>query len=371
MQATNGLADVFRLRTRVIGCATVIALALSALALALAPTAKAAVAPHATYLGLGDSVAFGYSQELFNENFPTENPEAFPGGYVTDYWEALKANKVGASKWKQINDGCPSETTDSFIGNGPVGKGLEAGFPGTHGEAPCAYKYVNGFRLHNEYEPGQSQLENTLQEIDKKKAIGHAVQVVSLGIGANDILHRIKQCEKEVAEGLFEGFGTPAEQLKVCEEASAGPLFTHVLNNIAGILYTIRNGSSFGGVNYTGKIVFDGYYDPFGSVFQPGVEVQPGSNLLDLLLNAKARRVVGQFGACYADPQRSPANHALAFNPLTNGEAAAEPERLQKWTNMANTTFAVNGNKAKNGPDIHPTPEGYQVLAKNIEAECP
>jgi len=371
MQATNGLAHAFRLRTRVIGYAAVIALALSALVLALAPTARAASAPHTTYLGLGDSVAFGYSQELFNENFPEENPAAFPGGYVTNYWESLKAAKAGGSKWKQINDGCPGETTDSFIGNGPVGKGLEASFPGTHGAAPCAYHRVNGFALHNEYEPGQSQLENTLQEIARTAAKAHPTQVVTLGIGANDILNRIKQCEKEVAEGLFEGFGTPAEQLKVCEEASAGPLFTHVLTNVAGILSVIRNGSAFGGVNYTGKIVFDGFYDPFGSVVEPFMEIQTGSNLLDLLLNAKARRTVALFGACYADPQRSPANHALAFNPLTNGEPALEPERLQKWTNMANTTFAVNGNKAKNGPDIHPTPEGYSVLTKNIEAECP
>jgi len=371
MQATNGLAYAVRWRTRVIGCATVIALALSALALALAPTAKAAVAPHATYLGLGDSVAFGYSQELFNENFPTENPEAFPGGYVTDYVESLKASKALGVKWKALNQGCPGETTDSFIGNGPVGQGLEAGFPGTHGAAPCAYKYVNGFKLHDEYEPGQSQLEHALQQIKMRGVQGHPVLVISLGIGANDILNRIKQCEKEVAEGLFEGFGTPAEQLKVCEEGSAGPLFTHVLTQVAGILFAIRHGSAFGGVNYTGKIVFDGFYDPFGSVFVVGEELQTGSNLLDLLLNAKARRVVGAFGGCYADPQSSPANHALGFNPLVFGEAAAEPERLQKWTNMANFTFAVNGNKAKNGPDIHPTPEGYSVLTKNIEAECP
>ena len=371
MQAMNGLAEVFRLRTRLIGYATVLGLALSALMFALAPTARAAVLPHATYLGLGDSVAFGYSQELFNENFPTENPEAFRGGYVTDYTESLQANKTGGLKWKSLNDGCPGETTDSFIGNGPVGKGLEAGFPGTHGEAPCAYKYVDGFRLHNEYEPGQSQLENALEEIARRSRQGHPVLTISLGIGANDILHRIAQCEKEVAEGLFEGFGTPAEQLKVCEEASAGPLFTHVLTNVAGILFTIRNGSAFGGVNYTGKIIFDGFYDPFGSVFVVGEEIQQGSNLLDLLLNAKARRTVALFGSCYSDPQRSPANHALAFNPLTNGEAAAEPARLQAWTNMANFTFAVNGNKAKNGPDIHPTPVGYEVLTKNIEAECP
>ena len=75
MQATNGLAHAFRLRTRVIGYAAVIALALSALVLALAPTARAASAPHTTYLGLGDSVAFGYSQELFNERIRQLSPE--------------------------------------------------------------------------------------------------------------------------------------------------------------------------------------------------------------------------------------------------------------------------------------------------------
>jgi len=80
MQATNGLAYAFRLRTRVIGYATAIALALTALALALAPTARAASAPHTTYLGLGDSVTFGYSQELFHETSPKRIRQLSPEG---------------------------------------------------------------------------------------------------------------------------------------------------------------------------------------------------------------------------------------------------------------------------------------------------
>src|SRR5438445_9269301 len=68
MQAMHGLA-LPRLRSRVIGsCITGIALALAALALAFASTARAAEPPQKTYLASGASVAFGYSQGLFNEN---------------------------------------------------------------------------------------------------------------------------------------------------------------------------------------------------------------------------------------------------------------------------------------------------------------
>jgi len=486
MQAMYGLADFFRFRTRVIGCAAAAALALSALVLALAPSARAAEPPHKTYLGLGNSLAFGYSRELFNENFPGEDPHKFeealpagshkPNGYVLDYWLKLVAKQTPASTWNRpVNDGCPAETTDSFIGNGRTGKELETKIPGTHGSAPCLYKYVKKYHLHHEYKgpsqvapSGQSQLENTLEEIAKASKSDHPVQLITLDIGGNDVLNRIAQCRKEVAEGLFEGFGTPEEQLKVCEEASAGPLFTHVLTNIAGIMFAIRNGSMFCsedcdgdaddfGVNYTGKIVFDGFYDPFGSVFVPGMELQPGSNLLELLLNAKAKKTVEPFAVCYANPQSNPVNpaHPTAFNPLVDGEPLPEPERLQAWTNMANFTYAKkehthasgevkegstivkglggwnNGVKsanelegttpenaggelvkalkvpagtkiakvnsateieltnpvegaggktvkeqltffAKNGPlDIHPRPLGYEVLANNIEEECP
>jgi len=75
MQATHGVANMLRLRTRVIGCVMVTALALSALA--LASSAGAAEPPHKVYLGSGTSVSFGYSQELFNENFAGEDPNKF------------------------------------------------------------------------------------------------------------------------------------------------------------------------------------------------------------------------------------------------------------------------------------------------------
>jgi len=408
MQAMHGFA-ISRSRTRLIGCAMAIALTLSALVLALASTAKAAEPPEKNYLGTGDSLAFGYSQEIFNENFPKEEPKKFeewpagskkPNGFVLDYYTfTLKPQNTKLSAWnKPINTGCPGETTDSYIGNGIVGKQLEAAVPGSHGEAPCAYKYVTKFHLHKEYKgpeatfrpSGGSQLETGMEEIWKRNhdpKSSKPIQLVSIDIGANDLLAGVHSCEKEVKEefekeGKSKYGGTPTEAVKVCLEAHAGKLFVHVLTNLTAILVAIRHGSAFclpdcdedpndHGLNYAGKIIVNGFYDPYGAVFTPGVELLPSSNVLQLLLNFQAKKVATEFGACYANPQSSPANTAYAFNPATIGMPALEPERLQAWTNMANFTTAKKGNKAANGPDIHPTQLGYEVYAKNMEAECP
>jgi len=299
MQAKQGFALLYRSRAWLMGTAMAAAMALSALA--FASTAGAAEPPHKTYLGLGDSVAFGYSQALFNEYFPGEDPHKFeealppgshkPNGYVLDYFLKLKAKQTKASQWNNpVNDGCPGETTDSFIGNGVVGKQLEATIPGTHGEAPCAYKYAGKFHLHHEYKgvektfrpSGASQLEDMLEQIQKNNSGGalkdHPITLVTLNIGANDLLAGVHKCEAEVKhEFETEGksiFGeTPEEAVKGCLEANAGKIFEHVLTNVAGILYVLRNGSQFCipdcdgtptndqndlGVNYTGKVIFDG-----------------------------------------------------------------------------------------------------------------
>jgi lysophospholipase L1-like esterase len=407
MQATHGFAALSRSRTRLIGCSMAITLALAALVLALASPARAAEPPQKAYLGVGDSLTFDYSLEMFNEFYPKEQPKKFeealsfgygvtsaaiyeaangltlgygeptsgkPNGFVTDLQLGLAAKQTEESVWKKaINDGCPGETSDSLIGIGPLGKALEGIIAGSHGEAPCAYHNVDGFPLHNEYEPGQSQLENALQEIAANsvtKKGSRPVQLITFQIGSNDLLHSVAKCEAEV-KAEFEATGTsiyggpgPAEAVKGCLEAHAGELFQHILKNTAAALFAIRNGSLFGGVNYMGKIVVLGFYDPYGAVYTPGVELLPSSNTLEAILNFFDSKLTKEFGGCYANPQPT-------FNPLFLGKPALEPERLQAFTNMANTTTAVGGNKGKNGPDIHPTPLGYAELAKVIEAKCP
>jgi hypothetical protein len=363
MSAKNGLAVSFRRRSRLIGCAAAVVFAFAAL---FAASAGAVVPPTQSYLALGDSLAFGYSQQLFNENEKFgEPPSAFEHGYVNYYWKHLKPllNHVALQ-----NNGCPGETTDSMIGNGP----LAAAF-GIPGESPCAYHKV-GLPLHHEYGGTKSQLESAIETIAVDAGTGKPVTTITLNIGANDELKAVKACEKEVgeeyvAEGKSKyGGENPEQSVGLCIAAHAKGLFEHILGNIGKSLYAIRNGATFGGVNYTGKIVVQGGYDPYGNVFGTG-EILKGSNNLAQILNVKEAKLVSDtapeaeeeghepFGACYANPQPK-------FNPL---KPKLESERLQKWTNMAN--FSEFEGK-KNGPDIHPTPTGYKVLNGVMVTAC-
>jgi hypothetical protein len=362
MQATNGSAVSFGSRTRLIGCCMAVMLALSALA--FASTASAAKSKP-NDLALGDSLAFGYSQQLFNENEKLgAPPTAFENGYVNDYFATLLGTKT------LINDGCPGETTDSMIGNGPLGAAMARAL-GTTGESPCAYHYTNRatppnvffLPLHNEYGGSKSQLENALQEIAAGAAMGKPVRTVTLDIGPNDELHQVKACEAEVKHEFETEFkskygGGPEEAVKHCIEVHLPALFKHILTNIAGSLFVIRHGASFGGVNYSEKIVVLGAYNPFGAVFTPGKELLSGSNAIATALNSEEAKLVTkpEFGACYADSLPT-------FNPQNN----EEPTLLQKFTNMANFTEFEG---KKNGPDIHPTPLGYQELANVMLAQC-
>jgi lysophospholipase L1-like esterase len=376
MSATNGLAVSFRNHGRLIGVCIAVLFALSAVFSSAASANKITVKEN--YLALGDSISFGYSQKLFNEHFPTESPSAFEAGVVTKYWKKHKPAENGIG---MINNACPGETTDSLIGNGPLGSVVD---PVT-GESPCAY-HKAGFPLHHEYGAGKSQLENALETIAVEAALGKPVTRVTLNIGANDQLHTIKKCEekakaevaanvkarieKEIGEKLAKGEITPeeipataaklqaeeeanpankaeGEQLALnCIVAEAPALGKHIGENIGTILYVLRNGAVFGGANYEGPVAFIGAYNPYGALITAGVELLPGSNNLVSLFNGGFKVAVETFGGCFADS-----------HPKFNPQNLHEPERLQKWTEM------LNG-------DIHPTPAGYSTLATLLFKTC-
>jgi lysophospholipase L1-like esterase len=406
MQAMHGSAVSSHRRGRLIGCVLAL-LALTALvAPSLASAAKKPVEVKTTYLALGDSLAFGYSQQLFNEcEHLGEPPTCFENGYVNDFYKATKGEKNGE---QLTNDGCPGETTESLIGehlaayaNYALAESRkqeeeETGQPSPEvtGEAPCAYQEVDHLTLHHPY-PGESQLENTLKTIATDSAAGTPVRVITLNIGANDELHFLKACEKkaeeevgksaaegkynkqvesEIGKGEFtaeEGAGTePADKQrgekdakadgetkgKECVAKGANALFAQIAKNTQGILVLIRHAAEFGiGVNYEGPILYQGGYNPYGNVYGSG-EVVKGTNELAGVENLIQHKVVHFFGACFTDPQNT-------FNPRNS----KEPERLQKYTNMANFTEYEG---KKNGPDIHPTPVGYKKLASLLKSEA-
>ena len=85
-------------------------------------------------------------------------------------------------------------------------------------------------------------------------------------------------------------------------------------------------------------------------------EVIKGTNELAGVENLIQRKVVIAFGGCFTDPQNT-------FNPRNS----KEPERLQKYTKMANFS-ELEGRK--DGRDIHPTPCGYKKLAALLKSEA-
>jgi hypothetical protein len=154
----------------------------------------------------------------------------------------------------------------------------------------------------------------------------------------------------------------------LCISAHAKGLFEHIIGNLDRVLYAIRHGAAFGGVNYAGKIIVQGGYDPYGNVFGTGELLKGSTSLAQILNGAMGKNVTDSgeeaekeghepWGACFANPFPK-------FNPL---KPKLESERLQKWTNMAN--FSEFEGK-KNGPDIHPTPAGYKVLNTVMVQTC-
>ncbi|HEX3691923.1 MAG TPA: SGNH/GDSL hydrolase family protein [Solirubrobacteraceae bacterium] len=261
-----------RIRSRQLGAALATPLAASALVLAgLTPASAAADVHQRTYLALGDSLAFGYQQAKFDELLPGEDPAAFDTGYVDDFGRFLVKTHRDAAV---VNDGCPGETTDSFI------------------EGPC--KYQLAFALHHPYAggPSASQLSDALAYLSANRG---TVSPITLDIGANDAL------------GVIEG---TCKLQSGCIQEHAPALFAHVATNLGTILTDLR------GAAPTANIVVLGLYNPFGSTIAGGDE-------LTRALNEVIRGVAGVAGARFADPL-----------PVFNPPGAAEQPRICLLTNM-------------------------------------
>jgi lysophospholipase L1-like esterase len=234
MQAGTGLRASIRGSGRLIGCLIALALVASATLPSMASAAKKTLPVKEQYLALGDSLAFGYSTQLYHEGEVAgyEDPELFEHNYVNAYAKKLaaKAKKAGGAL-KVVNDGCPGETTESLIGtnteiinalNAALKKSQEEnGLPPVTGESPCAYQEAwNAYKtvgiggpLHHPY-VGKSQLEDAInvlynaQKVEKKP-----VTTISLNIGANDELHTLGKVEGEATAYVT------AKVTKVGEEA--------------------------------------------------------------------------------------------------------------------------------------------------------
>lgn len=270
-----------RLGRRRLALLGVLSVVLAAAALIAGPAgARGLVAPPrpsfrppapTSYLALGDSLAFGYSQAKFNEHFPEESPADFETGYVNDFGDVLK---LFNHSLRIVNDGCPGETTESLI------------------KGPCAYQLK--FPLHHPYVggPSSSQLSDALAYL---QAHPGSVNPITIDIGANDAL------------GLIEG---TCKLEAACIAAGAPAVFAKIGANLGLILGDLRAAAPHA------QIVVLGLYNPFG-------ETIAGGDALTAALNEVEAKVAAGVGARFADPL-----------PFFNPPGALEAPTICLLTNM-------------------------------------
>jgi lysophospholipase L1-like esterase len=357
MSATNGLALSLRSRSGLIGCCMALVLLASAL-LASSASAKSRPLTPTAYVALGDSLAFGYTEQKFDENYPAESVSAFEGGYANLLAAKLtKAEKSAGNGLALDNLGCPGEVSDGLIGeNLALGGGGTA--DGTSDAAPCAYHNVDGFPMHVEY-GGASQLEASIGLVATPGA--PAVKDVTINIGSNDELAVVHACLSQSYEES-RGFAGGLDECLVVEAGESGTfydkgLFHHIIANIGDVVGVLRH------EGYAGPVAVLGFYNP-------QAEILPGSDAIQKKLNETfeyeiATEAFGP-GVVYANP-------FPIINPQNKNEAAKickYTEECNEFDKKANAEKAygrsVTAEEASHYPegDIHPTPAGYAVLAK-------
>lgn len=349
MQAMNGFAKCRRTSVWLLGC--VLALA----AIVIVPASAGAQQPSGgpIYMALGDSISFGYSEQRFDENYPTESPSRFESGVANDLARTLHKSDKTLSL---VNLACPGETSNGLIGENPLLGGeisSEAEDPPAHFQGPgdwhpCAYHNADGFPLHAGY--GKiSQLEDAISILTSENKITkkpNEVKLITLNIGNNDVLGLLNQCEYEHGS---EGFAV----VGICFEHGLPATEARVVQNVKDTIEVLDD-------YYTGPIVLFGGYDPLAFV-HPGFD-----------------EVTESFDAQFESVARSFTNVTIAapfpiFNAgadeKENGEQTAkgkvtEQKAICKYTEMCNPDVQEpGGTPTGEDGDIHPSLKGYKVLA--------
>jgi lysophospholipase L1-like esterase len=376
MSAMNGSSR--RTRRGLLGCCMALALVISAFVFAPVSAQAETEPATTTYLALGDSISFGYSEERFNNHKAAESPSFFEEGVANDFAKDLKKTSEVGKSIRLVNDACPGETSNGLIGENPEVGGKEStesyseiegmpkeefpagGYQGLGDYHPCAYTFHTHLPLHNGgYVQGGKEISQLEEAVSTVKGTTSPVKAITLNIGSNDQLAAIKQCEDEVAveygsTGKSKYGASPSVAVITCiTETSEKVLVPHIINNLATIITVIRE------AGYKGPIVLLGFYNP-------DTFILPGSDALQAGTNAAVEaNIVKNFpDVTYANP--FPVfNAGSASIPGKKASAPKEKEAICKYTEMCNPNDP-GGSEGKG--DIHPTIKGYKALAKLVNA---
>ncbi len=360
MQAMNGSATPGHSRGRLIGFCMALALALTALVVAPVAAGATETPEQKTYLAAGDSISFGYSQQKFNENYPTEAPAFFEEGVVNQTLKLLQKSTELGKGVKAVNYACPGETSNGFIGENEAlgGKPSTTNNKRETDYHPCSYHNQSGLPLHASL-GSHSQLEELLAYLNEGKP-AHPVKLITINIGSNDELAAIAQCEEEVGseygtEGKSKYGSSPEEAVTNCIGITATNVtFPHIIGNLGKILGAIDS-TEPGGGHYSGAIVLMGFYNPDSFVLPGSDQLQKGLN------NAIEEKLVPAF------PNVTYANPFPKFNGPVE-KSAKEKKDIEKYTEMCNPNVQKPSTGKDPGceGDIHPTLAGYKLLGKIV-----
>jgi len=197
---------------------------------------------NASYVALGDSVAFGFDPLL-----PPGAADNFIG-----YPEIIEAAKHVQHVSKAINIACPGETSGSFLSTSVPDNGCHD------------YKAYVG--LHTVYSGTQLSYAASLLRSDKH------IDLVTINLGGNDMRLLQAGCNYQAA----------------CIIAGLQPVLTAYGENLTAIFQGLRVDAGF-----QGNIVLVTYYSPdYQDPLQTGAMYA---------LNAVATQVAGAFGVLIAD----------------------------------------------------------------------
>jgi lysophospholipase L1-like esterase len=283
------------------------------LILAAAPI-LAANQPSNTYLALGDSVPFGMNITLlppYSTQIPT--PSEFVG-YPDTVAALLRFGN-------EVNAACPGETSGSFLNINIPDNGCN--FP--HPEPPPLQPIppAKPQFLHTPYTI--AQMDFALSQLTP----GNHVNLVTLSIGANDILMALPQLEQCLA--------TPG-----CDPAPIlNPVLGNYASNLVQILTRIRS-------QYRGTLILITYYSP-----------APALDAVTQALNGTMLNVASQLNAQPGFPTITIADGYTAFRAVSApfGGDACQAGLLIKLPPGPYTTAPC---------DIHPSPLGRDVLAATV-----
>ena len=228
------------------------------------------------YLSLGDSLGYGYQAAKVAT---ATGAASFNTGYTDDLAKLLA---VTGHRRTTVNYSCPGETSSTFISGG------------------CPWA-LGGRPLHDPYMGSQLDAARSFLQAHQGQ-----VPLITLSIGANDVLSDLTSCQASV---------------------SSCPLLTHLATlhtNLDSVLTQLR------GLAPTARIVVLSLYNPFAKAV-------PSSAVLALAVDATIDATALSHGARVADAY-------VPFNVLP-------------WPGLCQLTYYCSTG------DIHPTDRGYSEIA--------